>query len=375
MRFLRPTKLLLILLSGCASEAKGVAWVGANALWTGAAVGVSTITAGCLVFLEKVRTGDQCLIERCGVFNRKLGPGPYFLTPCIFFLVLAPIASACRKLICSIHVALVSILNRRLGWHLIARPFEGVSMRATLREQVLDVPPQQCYTLDNAPVSADAVIYIRIHDVEAARYQVQDLRLAIMNICLTQLREEIGKLSLDESFSSRERINSALLRDLNEATQPWGVQVTRVEIQNLDPSRDILHSMELQMSAERHKRAAILTSEGERTKLTNEAEGRAKAALADAEAQRQTVILRAQAEAERLRVEAEGFKNSINTISETLRQKGSDNAVDNAVQIVMMNKYLEAQAKFADSEGTKVLFFPTKDTVPITYEGIKSIMS
>lgn len=335
MRFLRPTKLLLILLSGCASEAKGVAWVGANALWTGAAVGVSTITAGCLVFLEKVRTGDQCLIERCGVFNRKLGP----------------------------------------GWHLIARPFEGVSMRATLREQVLDVPPQQCYTLDNAPVSADAVVYIRIHDVEAARYQVQDLRLAIMNICLTQLREEIGKLSLDESFSSRERINSALLRDLNEATQPWGVQVTRVEIQNLDPSRDILHSMELQMSAERHKRAAILTSEGERTKLTNEAEGRAKAALADAEAQRQTVILRAQAEAERLRVEAEGFKNSIDTISETLRQKGSDNAVDNAVQIVMMNKYLEAQAKFADSEGTKVLFFPTKDTVPITYEGIKSIMS
>jgi len=335
MHFLRRTKLLLILLSGCASEAKGAAWADAKALWTGAAVGVSTVTAGCLVCLEKVRTGDQCLIERFGVFNRKLGP----------------------------------------GWHLIARPFEGVSMRATLREQVLDVPPQQCYTLDNAPVSADAVIYIRIHDVEAARYQVQNLRQAIMNICLTQLREEIGKLSLDESFSSRERINSALLKDLNEATQPWGVQVTRVEIQNLDPSHDILHSMELQMSAERHKRAAILTSEGERTKLTNEAEGRAKAALADAEAQRQTVILRAQAEAERLRVEAEGFKNSINTISETLRQKGSDNAVDNAVQMVMMNKYLEAQAKFADSEGTKVLFFPTKDTVPITYEGIKSIMS
>ena len=182
---------------------------------------------------------------------------------------------------------------------MIARPFEGVSMHATLREQVLDVPPQQCYTLDNAPVSADAVIYIRIYDVEAARYQVQNLNQAIMNICLTQLREEIGKLSLDESFSSRERINSALLRDLNEATQPWGVQITRVEIQNLDPSPDIVHSMELQMSAERQKRAAILTSEGERQKLTNEAEGRASAALADAEAQRQTVILRAQAEAER----------------------------------------------------------------------------
>jgi len=340
MHFLRRTWLLTcLLLSGRASTARAnvlSSAAGSPAIWTGAALGASAVATGCLACLQKVRTGDQCLIERFGVFNRKLGP----------------------------------------GWHLIARPFEGVSMHATLREQVLDVPPQQCYTLDNAPVSADAVIYIRIYDVEAARYQVQNLNQAIMNICLTQLREEIGKLSLDESFSSRERINSALLRDLNEATQPWGVQITRVEIQNLDPSPDIVHSMELQMSAERQKRAAILTSEGERQKLTNEAEGRASAALADAEAQRQTVILRAQAEAERLRVEAEGFKNSIDTIAETLQQGGTEGrAVDNAVQMVMMNKYLEAQAKFADSQGTKVLFFPTKDTVPITYEGIRSIMA
>lgn len=103
-----------------------------------------------------------------------------------------------------------------------------------------DVPPQQCYTLDNAPLRADAVVYMKINNVEAARYNVQDVMLAILNLCLTQLREEVGKLTLDESFSSRERINKELLKDLNGVSATWGVEITQVELQNMEPSRDIL---------------------------------------------------------------------------------------------------------------------------------------
>ena len=164
--------------------------------------------AGCVQSCIKVVTsGDECLIERLGKYHRKLGP----------------------------------------GWHWIWRPFEGVSFHVTTREQVLDVPPQQCYTLDNAPLKADAVVYLKIYNTEAAKYNVQNVMHAILNLCLTQLREEVGKLTLDESFSSRERINQELLKDLNDVCQGWGVLITRVELQNLEPSRDILAAMELQM--------------------------------------------------------------------------------------------------------------------------------
>jgi regulator of protease activity HflC (stomatin/prohibitin superfamily) len=244
----------------------------------------------------------------------------------------------------------------------------------------MDVPPQQCYTLDNAPIKADAVIYMRIISLEAARYNVHDLRFAILNLCLTQIREAVGKLTLDQSFSSRESINSALLRVMNDVCQTWGVQITRVEIQNLEPSDDILAAMELQMAAERHKRAAILKSEGERTKLINEAEGNARANVVAAEARQESIVRLAQAEATRLQTEAEGIQKSILAIAAAIKDESnkSENAtteaIDKAVQVMMLNRYLEAQTKVAESPGAKVLMFPTKDSMPITYEGLQSLL-
>jgi len=296
--------------------------------------------------LEIVTTGDECLVERFGRFNRRLGP----------------------------------------GWHLVLKPFESVSFHATMREQVLDVPPQQCYTLDNAPLKADAVVYLKIISTVMARYEVQDMSVAILNLCLTQLREQVGKLTLDESFSSRERINNALLQDLNTVCRTWGVEITRVEIQNLEPSPDILAAMELQMAAERRKRASILKSEGERTTLINEAEGRASARLADARARSEGVILAATAEKERQRIEAEGLKTAIETVSDAVQTKMADGAaskqgqithresIEKAMEFLALFRYLETQAKFAASNGTKVLMFPSKDCLPITHEGIKSLL-
>lgn len=305
--------------------------------WKEFAVG-TTIVGTCvgLGCLKIVTTGNECLVERFGQFHRKLGP----------------------------------------GYHLIGRPLERISFQETTREQVMDVPPQQCYTLDNAPIKADAVIYMRLLSLEAARYNVNDLRFAILNLCLTQLREAVGKLTLDETFSSRERINQALLKVMNDVCHTWGVEVTRVEIQNLEPSADILAAMELQMAAERHKRAAILKSEGERTKLINEAEGNARAFVVDAEAKQESIVKLAEAEATRLRLEAEGIRQSLEVIAGALgdSQTDSKTAVDKATQLIMMNRYLEAQSQVAKSPGAKVLMFPTKDSLPITYESLNSLL-
>ena len=266
---------------------------------------------GCLGLLDLSRcvkvvtTGDECLIERLGKYHSKLDP----------------------------------------GWHWISRPFENESFHVTTREQVMDVPPQQCYTLDNAPLQADAVVYMRVFDLIKARYAVRDVKNAILNLCLTQLREEVGKLTLDESFSSRDRINKALLETLNDVSQTWGVQITRIEIQELQPSPDILRAMELQMAAERKKRAAILLSEGERTTLTNEAEGHARAIVLDAEAKSRSMVLLAEADKERLRLEAEGLQKAILNIASAIQAQQQDGAgkdgVDGAMQLLMMARYLE----------------------------------
>ena len=170
-----------------------------------AGVGGSLALVG-LSGLKVVGTGDALLIERLGKYNRLLGPGLHWTIPLL----------------------------------------ETVSMRETLREQILDVPPQRCYTKDNAPINADAVVYLRIYDLEAARYRVAELSTAILNLVLTQLREEMGKLTLDETFSSRDILSQALLRDCNAVTTGWGVELTRVEVKDIYPTADILTAMESQ---------------------------------------------------------------------------------------------------------------------------------
>mmetsp|Transcript_45197 Transcript_45197/g.68151 ORF Transcript_45197/g.68151 Transcript_45197/m.68151 type:complete len:390 (-) Transcript_45197:467-1636(-) len=310
------------------------------------ALATCLLTASCI---KIVSTGNECLVERLGKYKRRLGP----------------------------------------GLHLIIRPLERISFEVSTQEQVMDVPPQQCYTRDNAPIKADAVVFMRIIDSAKARYEVDNHRLAILNLCLTQIREEVGKLTLDESFSSRDVINKSLLTVLNAVCDGWGVQITRVEIQSLEPSRDILVAMELQMAAERKKRASVLKSEGERITLVNQAEGNAKALLEDARAKSASIIMEAKAMAERMTLEAAAVKSSIETIAMAMEHSSSSSssalvvsgknavsrqnvsainakdAVDAALQFLLFSKYMETQAKFANAAGTKVLMFPTKDRYEI----------
>ena len=255
-----------------------------------------------------------------------------------------------------------------MGWHWLLRPVETVSFRGTTREQILDVPPQQCYTKDNAPLKADAVVFLRIFDVHKARYEVNDFYLALHNLVLTQIREQVGKLTLDESFSSRDRINQALLSDLNAATSAWGVEITRVEIQNLQPSPDILSAMETQMSAERKRRAAVLQSEGERATLVNTAEGKALAALEAAKAKKTSIELLAKAYAEKSLIEAQGLRQAIDEL------KAATGSTDAALQMLLFKEYMNSQSKFAESNNTKAFLFPTKDSLPVTYKALSHLL-
>jgi regulator of protease activity HflC (stomatin/prohibitin superfamily) len=194
-----------------------------------------------------VNQGNEALVERLGKYSgKKLEPGLNFLVP---------------------------VLDR-------------VVFQETIREKVLDVPPQQCITRDNVSITVDAVVYWRIMDMEKAYYKVENLRLAMQNLVLTQIRSEMGQMELDQTFTARSEINEILLRELDESTDPWGVKVTRVELRDLVPSKAVQDSMELQMSAERRKRASILTSEGERESAVNSARGKAEAQVLDAEAVR-----------------------------------------------------------------------------------------
>jgi regulator of protease activity HflC (stomatin/prohibitin superfamily) len=284
-------------------------------------------------------------------------------TQCGMFRTLATIAAiavpaASIKIVNQGDVAIVERLGKfhailNPGFHLIIPIVDRLRTRLSQREQVFDIPPQACISQDNAPLSADAVVYWRVVDPNSAYYSVTDLRMAIQNLVLTQLRSEIGKLTLDATFSAREQINSVLLKDLDVATEPWGVKITRVEVRDIIPNRDIMKAMEMQMAAERTKRAVVIKSEGELAKAVNQAQGLAQSQLIEAKASAEAVRIRADAKRARLELEAEGAAKAINALALATGGK-----VDEAIRIQLTREYIEAQRALAVSANAKVIISP-----------------
>ena len=283
--------------------------------------------------------------------------------------------------------ALVETLGRYNGRKLDAGlkfiiPFlDKISYKETIREKVLDIKPQPCITRDNVAISVDAVVYWRIMDLEKAFYKVENLQSAMTNLVLTQIRAEMGQLELDQTFTARTEINEVLLRELDIATDPWGVKVTRVELRDISPSKAVQDSMELQMTAERRKRAAILTSEGERDSAINSARGRAesqvldaqarqKATVLEAEAQQRAIVLKAQAERQSQVLKAQATAEALEIITKTL---GEDPNAKEALQFLLAQNYLDMGQKIGSSESSKVMFMDPRN-IPATLEGIRSIV-
>jgi len=305
---------------------------------------VLALGGGCAVAgsVRVVNQGNEALVERLGSFNKKMQPGLNFVLPFV----------------------------------------DQVIYQETIREKVLDIPPQKCITRDNVGIEVDAVVYWRIVDMEKARYKVEDLQSAMVNLVLTQIRSEMGQLELDQTFTARTQINELLLQDLDVSTDPWGVKVTRVELRDIIPSQAVREAMELQMSAERRKRASILTSEGDRESAVNSARGKADAQILDAEAQQKSVIMRAEAEQKSiiLRAQAERQQQvlkaqAIAESAEIIAQRIKANPdAEKALEVLFALGYLDMGTTIGKSDSSKVMFMDPR-TIPATLEGIRAIVS
>lgn len=212
------------------------------------------------------------------------------------------------------------------GFNIIIPIVDRISYRNSLKEMVLDIPPQVCITKDNVQVSVDGVIFYRVMDPKSASYGVNNFELAIIQLAQTTLRSEIGKLDLDRSFEEREKINNAVIMALDAATQSWGVKVLRYEIKAIIPPKDVLDAMEKQMRAEREKRANILASEGARDSKINNAEGLKQEMIKQSEAFKQKQINEAEGQAAAILSIAKANADGIRMIADALGLKGGHEA-------------------------------------------------
>lgn len=241
------------------------------------------------------------------------------------------------------------------GLHLKTPLIDKVAHRISMKEQVVDFAPQPVITKDNVTMRIDTVVFFQITDPKLFAYGVEKPIMAIENLTATTLRNIIGELELDQTLTSRETINTKMRATLDEATDPWGIKVNRVELKNIIPPAAIQDAMEKQMKAEREKREAILRSQGEKESAILVAEGKKQSAILDAEAEKQAAILRAEAKKEATIREAEGQAQAILAVQQAnadgIKMLNDAAASDNVIKL----KSLDAFAKAADGKATKII--------------------
>ncbi|MCR5624182.1 MAG: paraslipin [Lachnospiraceae bacterium] len=273
-----------------------------------------------------------------------------------------------------------------VGLHFLTPFIDRVSRKVVLKEQVIDFPPQPVITKDNVTMQIDTLIFFQITDPKLYTYGVENPISAIENLTATTLRNIIGDLELDQTLTSRELINTRMRAQLDEATDPWGIKVNRVELKNIMPPAPIRDAMEKQMKAEREKREAVLRSEGEKQSAILVAEGKKQAAILDAEAEKQAKILEAEAWKQAKILEAEAVKEA--TIREAEGEAEAILAVQKATAdgIVMINeampsdkvielKGIEAFAKAADGKATKIIVPSNLQSLAGVVSSIKEVAS
>ena len=242
-----------------------------------------------------------------------------------------------------------------VGLHLKVPFIDRIARRVSLKEQVLDYPPQPVITKDNVTMQIDTVVYFQITDPKLYTYGVEQPMAAMETLTATTLRNIIGDLELDQTLTSRDIINTKMRAILDEATDPWGIKVNRVELKNILPPQDIQSSMEKQMKAERDRRQAILQAEGQKKSAILIAEGERESAILRADAEKQAAILRAEAEKEAAILKAAGEAEAIRAVQQALADSmGMLNEKAPTEQVIKL-KAIEAMEKVADGKATKII--------------------
>ncbi len=239
------------------------------------------------------------------------------------------------------------------GFNFVPPFFYRVGHKINMMEQVLDIPGQEIITKDNAMVAVDGVVFFQVLDAAKAAYEVSDLYTAIMALSTTNLRTVMGSMDLDETLSKRDEINARLLAVVDHATEAWGVKITRVELKDIRPPRDIVDAMTRQMKAEREKRAAILESEGMRASEILRAEGEKQAKILQAEGLREAAFREAEARERGAEAEAKAT---------TLVSDAISGGNPQAINYFVAQKYVEAVSEFARSPNAKTILFPVEAT-------------
>lgn len=269
--------------------------------------------AGVFLAVKSVPQGSEYTVERFGRYIRTLPPGLHFIMP---------------------------VMDR-------------IGHQISMMETVLDVPSQDVITKDNAMVRVDGVVFFQVLDAAKAAYEVNQMQFAILNLIMTNIRTVMGSMDLDELLSQRDKINAQLLTVVDDATTPWGVKVTRIEIKDISPPRDLVDAMARQMKAEREKRAAILDAEGHRAAAILRAEGDKQAAILEAEGKREAAWREAEAR-ERL---AEAEAKATHMVSKAIAQGDL-----NAINYFVATKYVDALQKIGSANNQKLIFMPLEAT-------------
>jgi regulator of protease activity HflC (stomatin/prohibitin superfamily) len=237
------------------------------------------------------------------------------------------------------------------GFHILMPFVDVIRYRHSLKEAALDIPAQVCITRDNVQVGVDGVLYLRVLNPERASYGISDYLFAISQLAQTTLRSEVGKIDLDRTFEERTNINTAVVSELDKASEAWGVKVLRYEIKNITPPQDVLAAMEKQMRAEREKRAVILTSEGTRDAAINTAEGMKQETIKQSEARKQQQINEAEGQAAAITAVATATAEGIRRVAEAIKLPGGYEAV----QLRVAEQYIGQFGELAKKSNTLVL--------------------
>lgn len=213
------------------------------------------------------------------------------------------------------------------GLHFLIPFVDRVAYRHDVREQVLDIPAQSCISRDNIQINVDGLVYIKVMDGMKASYGIEDYRKASVNLAQTTMRSEIGKLNLGQTFSERDTLNETIVREIDKASDPWGIKVLRYEVRNIIPSDNVIHTLEKQMEAERQKRAEITLAEAERESTINLSEGQRQEAINLSEGDKQRQINEAHGKAAEIEIITDATTEGINLISSAANQPGGDKAI------------------------------------------------